>query len=323
MNHRNKTRPRLIDWLRQRHLFRSEALFVNAIFMVPTTLLLTYLAVDVGLSTYQSCTSGGRSAVVQTIGNDSTLMQALGSIEKTRCLFGTGYSDADYATGNLWLTIRGADDEGMLYARYMMNKGIWWLTTARMDLRHSGQFFIEGQRPELAAKANDSRLRVDTMEEDDHPLKGDRSSVDRWRSVSWPEQRIDLDVPAEWRLTRRTDEELYLYSSTSDLYFIATFRPALDMNITLRFMNELRRKERSWWNIARARPSVFSNIGNLKGYIRWPGRGAKSVGWFGVRKHPELGDQRVEFLFGASSNTLFEANRPIFGAVLESIRTHD
>ena len=323
MNKRNKTWPRWITWLRQSRLFRSEAFFTNVVFIIPTCILAIYLAVDVGLNTYRACTSQGRNAIIQAVRSDPILMGYLGEIEKTRCLVGTDYSNSDYANGTVWMTVRGTADEGMLYARYMKSKGVWWLTSAQMDLRHAGSLFIEGLRPDISSRMASSRLRIDRMDEDDYPLKADRSSAGTWSAVSWPEQRIDLEVPASWRVTRRTDDEFYLFSSTSDLHLIIRVMPNPNIHSTLRFINDLEHKEHRWWNKGHIRPSIFSNIGNLRGYISWPRQGAKSVVWFGVRDHPTLGADRVTFLFGASSSALFESNRPLFGAILASVKAYD
>lgn len=130
-------------------------------------------------------------------------------------------------------------------------------------------------------------------------------------------------MPANWQERRRTEDELYLYTSASDRYLIVRVMPDANHGSSLAHMRALEARERKWWRKGFSRPSLFADIGNLTGYLSWPGPGAKSIMWHSVRKHPRLGTDRVDFLFGAMSSTVFEESRPIFGTILASIHAYD
>jgi hypothetical protein len=296
---------------------------LNGLFWGLAGVMFTVFVVDAGLGIHKTCTSNARDAIIEAIKRDATIAGHLGELEQAGCVFGMIYEDPDYAIGTIWMTLEGALDEGMLYARFMKSQGNWWLTSARMDLGNAGSFFIDGRRPDKSTETTGSLLRVDTMRENDHPLMADRSSAGRWNETGWPEQHLRFEVPGDWRVAQKAHDELQLYSSTSDLYLIVRITPDSDAYRSMRFMREKKRKENSWWNRGRARPSVFSTIGNLRGYIEWPARDERMIQWQGYRDHPELGTDRVSFLFGASTSELFEKNRPLFGAILASIDSHD
>lgn len=297
--------------------------FNTALGLLATILLGYFVVFEVGLGTYKACASNGRHAIVGAIQRDAIISGQLGAIEDTGCVFGMIYEDPDYAIGTIWLTLEGSLDEGMLYARFMKSKGRWWLTSAQMDLGLAGSFFIDGRRPDQADEIDGGELRVKSMRDNDHPLMADRASAGKWSDVGWPEQRLQFEVPADWRVTQKADDELYLYSGRSDLYLIIHVTSVADFRSSMRFLREKQRKEKRWSSWGRSRPSVFSQIGNLTGHIEWPARGVKMLPWQGYRDHPELGADRITFLFGAETSELFERNRPLFGAILASIEAHD
>ncbi len=296
---------------------------LNALISIALATLIAGLVAFVAYDLRRACASGAKDAILEAIAADPGLDRLLGVIGETNCFGGMLTGDESDGGGSVWLSVSGSNDVGMLYAYALKSDRQWRFSSAQLDLENSGSFFIDNARGNSPQAADQVALSVDQMGDPDSPLDVDRTSATAWRIVHWETQNLRFEVPANWQERRRTDDELYLYTASSDTHLIVRVTPIANHGRFIAFMRALESRERAWWRKGLSRPSMFADIGNLTGYISWPGPAAKSIAWHGVRNHPILGTDQVVFAFGATSNDLFESSRRVFGTILASIHAYD
>lgn len=287
---------------------------------------------SIGLKIIQACNSAPQKLALQVLEQIPAVTQRLGSPALKVCYRGHYFEEGDYGLASYRIYLRGAIDSGTYKVRLMKSKNNWFLIQGRVDFYNS--------EPMEVRKDDHLTPYVLPIKDNDEPLPADRSAVAAWRPVEWPGKGISLqfELPSDTTTSKFNSEEIQ-FNFLDGSYFIARVTPIHNPNEAFwvpgfrrlsgiehrQYLQKSRVKydARRYRNGNAPRGSTFKEIAQIRGVMDWPNPEVKLISWRGYFQSQEHGPLELTLLLGARSRESFHASKPIFGAILETIKRRE